>query len=81
MIENSESWVACPACGQSFVSAEEAARIMGVSYARVRAILADHPERLSALRLGRTWIIPKQAAQEFQSLPPHRPRRRSTGSK
>lgn len=81
MIPDVKGWVACPTCGQSFVSAEEAARIVGVSYARVRAILADHPERLCALKLGRTWLIPEQAAQKFQPLPPHRPRQGSRRSK
>lgn len=63
----------CPNCELSFITAEEAAEIIGVSYARVRAILNDKPERLGAFKIGRDWIIPKHAAKEFRPLPPHRP--------
>lgn len=63
----------CPNCGFPLVSAEEAARIIGVSYARVRAILARRPERLRAFKVGRAWVVPEQAAREFRPLPPHRP--------
>lgn len=68
----------CPNCGLPLVSAEEAAQIIGVSYARVRAILANDPGRLWAFRVGRAWLIPERAAREFRPLPPHRPRKTRT---
>lgn len=64
----------CPECKLSLISAQEAARIMGLSYARVRAILASRPERLQAFRIGKTWVIPEFAAKEYRPLPAHRPR-------
>ncbi len=64
----------CPECKLSLISAQKAACIMGISYARVRAILASHPERLQAFRIGKTWVIPEFAAKEYRPLPPHRPR-------
>ena len=63
----------CPECGLVLLSAEDAARVMGISYPRVRAILNHNPERLSAFKVGGTWIIPEQAAREFRPFPPHRP--------
>jgi hypothetical protein len=63
----------CPRCGAGLISAEQAAEIIGVSYARVRAILANNPTRLSAFKVGNTWIIPESAARCFQPYPPHRP--------
>lgn len=63
----------CPKCGLSFISAEDAAKIIGVSYTRVRAILNDSPERLNAFKVGCVWIIPEQAAREFHPLASHRP--------
>jgi excisionase family DNA binding protein len=70
-----ENAATCPNCGFPFVSAEEAAQIIGVSYSRVRAILACHPERLRAFRVGRAWLIPESAVRAFHPLPPHRPRK------
>ncbi len=63
----------CPECGLVLLSAEDAARIMGISYPRVRAILNRNPERLDAFKIGKTWIIPERAARQFRPLPPHRP--------
>lgn len=63
----------CPSCGLALVSAKEAADIIGVSYSRVRAILASAPERLQAFKVGSSWLIPERAARSFQPLPPHRP--------
>jgi len=74
MIEDPESTMACPCCSTLFVSAKEAASIIGVSYSRVRAILVRRPERLQAFKVGSMWLIPEHAAREFQPLPPHRPR-------
>jgi hypothetical protein len=70
-----ETVATCPGCGLPLVSAEEAARIMGVSYSRVRAILSRRPERLQAFKVGKIWLIPERAAKEFRPLPPHRPRK------
>jgi hypothetical protein len=54
----------CPDCGLPLVSAEEAAEIVGVSCSRVRVILASRPERLQVYKVGRTWVIPAQAAKK-----------------
>lgn len=81
MSENrSSTATVCPECGLAFISAEDAARIMGISYPRVRAILNDHPERLNAFKIGGNWIIPEQAARQFKPLPPHRPPKKGKGS-
>ncbi len=75
MIKNhSSTSKTCPKCGIILLSAEDAARIIGISYPRVRAILNTHPERLSAFKIGNIWIIPEQAARKFQPFPPHRPK-------
>jgi hypothetical protein len=63
----------CPECGYKLISAEEAAKIIGVSYPRIRAILSKQPERLHAFRIGKVWIIPERAALEFKPKPAHRP--------
>ena len=74
MDDNHEYHVqSCPECGLVLLSAEDAAKVMGISYPRVRAILNHHPERLSAFKIGSVWIIPEQAAREFRPFPPHRP--------
>lgn len=70
----------CPNCERelSFISAEKAADIIGVSYSRVRAILNDNPGRLKAFKVGERWLIPEHAAKEFKPLPPHRPPKKYT---
>lgn len=80
MQDNSTS-INCPNCKFCLISAEEAASIIGVSYARVRAILNCQPERLSAFKLGKTWVIPEKAAREFKPLPPHRPPKKQPAPK
>lgn len=69
----------CPICGMSLITAGEAARIIGVSYSRIRAILSHNPKRLQAFRVGKTWVIPEIAAREFQPFPPHRPQKSKGG--
>lgn len=73
MIKNNAESSICPSCGIDLISAEEAAEIMGVSYARVRAILANNSERLNAIKIGKTWIIPENSARNFKPMPSHRP--------
>lgn len=65
----------CPECGADLISAEQAADIIGISYARIRAILASDPDRLRAFKIGKTWVIPEHSAKKFERMAPHRPRR------
>lgn len=63
----------CPGCGVNILTAEDAARLLGVSYSRVRAILRKDPKRLRAFKIGKAWAIPENAITEFVRFPPHRP--------
>lgn len=56
-------------CGTVFLSPEEAALLLGVTYGRIRAILSRHPWRLGAIRIGRGWVLPAEAVAAFNPQP------------
>jgi hypothetical protein len=56
----------CPGCGERLLSPKQAAGELQVSVSRVHAILARHPERLRAFRVGHRWVIPKSGVEVYR---------------
>ncbi|MGV3721995.1 MAG: helix-turn-helix domain-containing protein [Actinomycetota bacterium] len=57
------------------LNAKQAAEKLNISTARVRQ-LAGQGRLPGAQRVGRDWVIPAEAVEKFEPLPPHRPRKR-----
>jgi hypothetical protein len=59
----------CPICGLALWSTAQAARSLGVTSSRVRALVAQDAQRLPAARVGWGWLVAAQGVTEFRPQP------------